>query len=82
MRMNENLYSKELKRNKRNLVIWSAIVIGLTILVMSVFPYMKNMGEELAKIMKYAATAMITTIAGLARLMAVIRFQRRNNILQ
>ena len=51
MRMNRNLYSKELRRNRKNLVIWSSIVIGLTILVMSIFPYMKNMGEEMATMM-------------------------------
>ncbi len=49
--MNRNLYAKELKRNRNNLMIWSAIVIGFTILVMSIFPYMKNMGEEMTIMM-------------------------------
>lgn len=49
--MNRNLYSKELKRNKRSLAVWSSIVIGLTILVMSIFPYMKGMSEEMANMM-------------------------------
>jgi len=49
--MNRNLYSKELKRNRTILAIWSAIVIGFTILVMSLFPYMKNMGDEMAIMM-------------------------------
>ena len=51
MRMNRNLYSKELKQNRRNLVIWSAIVISLTIIIMSAFPYMKDIGDELSNIM-------------------------------
>lgn len=46
--MNRNLYSKELKRNTKNLIIWTSIVIGFTILVMSIFPYMKNMGNEMS----------------------------------
>lgn len=50
--MNRNLYSKELKRNRKNLIIWSAIVMGFTILVMSIFPYMKNMGDEMAILMR------------------------------
>lgn len=49
--MNRNLYSKELKRNRKNLMIWSTIVIGFTMLVMSIFPYMKNMGEDMATMM-------------------------------
>jgi ABC-2 type transport system permease protein len=49
--MNRNLYSKELKRNRKTLVIWSFIVIALTALVMSVFPYMKNMGDDMAIMM-------------------------------
>ena len=51
MMLNRNLYSKELKLNRKNLLIWSGIVIVFTILVMSMFPYMKNMGEEMAKMM-------------------------------
>lgn len=50
--MNRNLYTKELKRNRMNLWIWSAIVIGLTVLVMSIFPYMRNVGTEMANMMK------------------------------
>lgn len=59
MIMNRNLYSKELKRNRKNLIIWSSIVIGFTILVMSVFPYMKNMGEEMAKMMSKLPEGMV-----------------------
>ena len=59
MRMNGNLYTKELKRNRRNLVIWSAIVIVVTIVVMSVFPYMKNMGEEMVKMMSKLPEGMV-----------------------
>jgi len=49
--MNRNLYFKELKRNRKNLVIWTVIVIVFTVIVMSIFPYMKNMGDEMAKMM-------------------------------
>ena len=51
MIMNRNLYAKELKQNRKNLIIWSAIVLGFTILVMSIFPYMKDMGDQMAVLM-------------------------------
>ena len=51
MIMNRNLYFKELKRNRKNLIIWSAIVIGFTVLVLSIFPYMKDMGDQMAIMM-------------------------------
>ena len=51
MVFNRNLYLKEIKRNKKNLAIWSAIVMGFTILVLSIFPYMKNMGDQMAIMM-------------------------------
>ena len=57
--MNRNLYFKELKRNRKNLIIWSAIVIGFTILVMSIFPYMKNMGDEMALMMNELPEGMV-----------------------
>ncbi len=46
--MNFNLYRKELKRNNKNLLIWMSIVIGFTIMVLAIFPYMAEMGESLA----------------------------------
>ena len=49
--MNINLFSKEFKRNRKTLLVWSAIVIGFTILVLSLFPFMKNMGDEMAGMM-------------------------------
>ncbi len=50
--MNKNLYTKELKRNRKNLMIWTSIVMGLTLLVMSLFPYFKEMGSELVVLME------------------------------
>jgi len=49
--MNRNLFSKEFKRNKKTLIIWSFIVIILTVLVLSIFPYMKDMGDDMAVMM-------------------------------
>lgn len=49
--MNLNLYKKELKRNRRNLLIWTSIVIGFTLMVLAIFPYMAEMGEGLVDLM-------------------------------
>lgn len=49
--MNRNLLSKELKRNRKNLLIWLMIVMVLTFIVMSIFPYMQNIGAEMAQVM-------------------------------
>lgn len=50
--MNRNLFLKEIKRNRKNLFIWSAIVIGFTLMVLTIFPYMSDMGEGFAKLME------------------------------
>ena len=49
--MNKNLYLKELKRNRKNLIIWSSIVIGFTLMVLSIFPFMKEMGEDMGALL-------------------------------
>ena len=49
--MNFNLYKKELKRNRRNLLIWTGIVIGFTLMVLAIFPHMAEMGEGLVDLM-------------------------------
>ncbi|NOQ72937.1 MAG: ABC transporter permease subunit [Crocinitomix sp.] len=49
--MNWNLYQKELKRNRKNLMIWSAIVIAFTLMITSIFPYMKGMGDDITALM-------------------------------
>lgn len=49
--MNRNLYTKELKRNRKNLITWTLIVVGLTFMVLSIFPYMSEMGSEMAIVM-------------------------------
>lgn len=46
------LYTKELKRNRRNFLIWTAIVIGFTVMVLSIYPFMEGMGEDLSNMMQ------------------------------
>lgn len=50
--MNKNLFSKELKRNRKNLIIWSLIVVGFTLMVLSIFPFMADMGQDMTKLMQ------------------------------
>ena len=57
--MNRNLYYKELKRNRTNLFLWTSIVLVFTILVMSIFPYMKNVGNEMAEILSKMPAGMM-----------------------
>ena len=47
--MNKNLYIKELKRNRKNLITWSLIVVGFTLMILAIFPSMAEMGEDIAK---------------------------------
>lgn len=49
--ISKNLYTKELKRNRKNLAIWSAIVIGFTLMVVSIYPYMADLGDNLTAMM-------------------------------
>lgn len=49
--MNTNLYTKELKRSRKSLITWSAIVVGFTIMVLSIYPSMQAMGEDLTNLM-------------------------------
>lgn len=46
------LYTKELKRNRRNFLIWSSIVLGFTVMVLSIYPFMEGMGEDLSNMMQ------------------------------
>ncbi len=54
-----NLYHKELKRNMRNLLIWSFVVVFLTLTTMAMYPYMKDMGESMAGMMKMMPQGML-----------------------
>jgi ABC-2 type transport system permease protein len=47
--MNTNLYTKALKRNRKNLITWSLIVVGFTLMILAIFPSMAEMGEDIAK---------------------------------
>ena len=49
--MNKNLYSKELKRNRKNLWIWSGIAIAFTFMIVSLYPSMQNAGKAMAESM-------------------------------
>ena len=49
--MNQNLFTKELKRNRKNLIIWSSIVLGFTLMVLSIYPYMAEMGNQMSGLM-------------------------------
>lgn len=49
--MNRNLFLKELKRNRKNFLIWTSIVLGFTIMVLSIYPYMSGLGEGLTQLM-------------------------------
>ena len=50
--MNLNLYLKELKRSRKNLIIWLLIVIGFTVMILGIYPYMEEMGEGISDLMK------------------------------
>lgn len=54
-----NLYSKELKRNLRNLAIWTTVVVLLTLLTMAMFPFMKDKGESMQGMMKMMPKSML-----------------------
>lgn len=50
--MNLALYTKELKRNRKNTAIWTAIVLGFTLLIQSIYPSFAEMGENMATMME------------------------------
>ena len=49
--MNTVLFFKELKRNRKNTMIWSAIVLAFTLMILSIFPSFSHMGEDMVKLM-------------------------------
>lgn len=54
-----NLYTKELKRNFRNLLIWTFVVVFLTLTTMAMYPYVKDMGDSMAGMMKMMPQGML-----------------------
>lgn len=56
--MNANLYYKELKRNRKSLIVWAAIVGAFTVFVMTFFPAMEDMGEGMEMMMDNFPDAM------------------------
>ena len=48
--MNSVIFKKELKRNRKNTAIWTAIVVVFTALILSIFPSFSEMGVEMAKL--------------------------------
>jgi len=49
--MNKNLYLKELKRNRKNLIVWTLIVVGFTFMVLSIYPFMREMGKDMSTLL-------------------------------
>jgi len=62
MEVNRNLYFKEIKRNRKSLIIWSIIIFGFTILVLSLFPYMKDLNKEMSVMMDKMPEALSKTL--------------------
>ena len=54
--MNSNLYYKELKRNRKNLFIWSAIAMFFTLMITSLYPSMQDAGEAMMETMPKGMT--------------------------
>ncbi|XOV66642.1 MAG: ABC transporter permease subunit [Fluviicola sp.] len=50
--MNLNLYFTEVKRNRKNLITWSLIATAFTVLVVTIFPTMEDMGEDMVQMME------------------------------
>ena len=50
--MNANLYRKELKRNRKNLMVWTLIVLGFTLFVLGFYPSIADMGTALTDLME------------------------------
>lgn len=49
--MNKNLFTKELKRSRKNLITWTSIVVGFTFMVLAIFPFMEDMGKDMVELM-------------------------------
>ena len=49
--MNAVLFAKELKRNRKKSFIWTSIVLGFTLLILSIYPSFAQMGEEIVSLM-------------------------------
>lgn len=50
--MKLNLYFTEVRRNRKNLITWTLIVVGFTALVVGIFPAMADMGKDLITMME------------------------------
>ncbi len=51
MGVNRNLYRKDVYRNRKGLIIWSAILIGITIMILAIFPLMSSLEDEMTSMM-------------------------------
>jgi ABC-2 type transport system permease protein len=49
--MNAVLFAKELKRNRKKSFIWTSIVLGFTLLILSIYPSFSGMKEEIVSLM-------------------------------
>lgn len=52
MGVNRNLYRKDVYRNRVGLIIWSAIIIAITTMVLAIFPIMAEFGDEMTSMME------------------------------
>lgn len=50
--MNSVLFLKELKRNRKNATIWGAIVLGFTLMILSIYPSFADMGKDITALME------------------------------
>lgn len=50
--MNMNLYLRELNRNKKGLIIWSLIIVGLVVMVMAIYPSIAEESEIYEKMLE------------------------------
>lgn len=57
--ISKNIYIKETSRGLRNLLLWSSVVVFLTLTTLAMFPYMKGMGESMESMMKMFPQGML-----------------------
>ncbi|WP_425449662.1 ABC transporter permease subunit [Dethiothermospora halolimnae] len=62
-----NIYLRELKRNRKSLIIWSIIMIGLIVLMMSVYPSVARDSQNMEQMIESMPQA-FSTIFGLDKL--------------
>ncbi|MFT7615083.1 MAG: ABC-2 type transport system permease protein [Parvicellaceae bacterium] len=72
MGINKNLYRKDLYRNRRGIFIWGAILIGITLMLLAIFPIMSNMQDEMGSLMGEVYGENMTESMGLDKMFSDI----------